>query len=124
MKSISHLLEDFGDNLMLGALNESSADALYHGALDELVAIQQVRATAEYLLPPYNSELLDREMALFPDWLLETKLALHLNAVETQALAEYLDERLGQRDSHQTPTATAPHRLRPTAVRPPPRRTA
>ncbi|MBB3185717.1 glycerol-3-phosphate dehydrogenase [Halomonas fontilapidosi] len=53
-----------------------------------------------------------------------TKLALHLNAVETQALAEYLDERLGQRDSHQTLPATAPHRLRPTAVRPPPRRTA
>ena len=64
------LLEDFGDNLMLGALNETRADALYHGALDELMAIQQVSPTPEYPLPPYNSQLLDREMALFPDWLL------------------------------------------------------
>jgi len=80
------LLEDFGDNLMLGALNESSADALYHGALDELVAIQQVRATAEYLLPPYNSELLDREMALFPDWLLTGKLGMALDNSELALL--------------------------------------
>lgn len=76
------MLEDFGDNLMLGALNESSADALYHGALDELVAIQQVRATPAYPLPPYNSELLDREMALFPDWLLTRKLGMVLDNSE------------------------------------------
>jgi len=73
------LLEDFGDNLMLGALNDSSADTLYHGALDELVAIQQVTATPDHPLPRYSSELLDREMALFPDWLLTEKLGMVLD---------------------------------------------
>ncbi len=80
------LLEDFGDNLMLGALNESSADALYHGALDELVAIQQVTATPDHPLPPYDSELLDREMALFPDWLLTEKLGMDLDNGERALL--------------------------------------
>lgn len=80
------LLEDFGDNLMLGALNESSADALYHGALDELVAIQQVCGTPEYPLPPYDSGLLDREMALFPDWLLTRKLGMTLDNSELALL--------------------------------------
>lgn len=60
------LLEDFGDTLMLGALTEATADTLYHSALDELLAIQQASPPADYPLPSYSAELLDREMALFP----------------------------------------------------------
>jgi aminoglycoside/choline kinase family phosphotransferase len=73
------LLEDFGDTLMLGALAESTADTLYHSALDELVSIQRATSPPDHPLPPYNSELLDREMALFPDWLLTEKLGLTLD---------------------------------------------
>lgn len=80
------LLEDFGDTLMLAALKDSNADALYHGALEELVAIQQASAPPEHALPAYDTELLDREMALFPDWLLTEKLGLSLDNTERALL--------------------------------------
>lgn len=73
------LLEDFGDDLMLGRLSADSADQLYQGALTELVRIQQLTAPADYDLPPYDAALLDREMALFPDWLIEQHLGLELD---------------------------------------------
>ncbi|TGN38991.1 aminoglycoside phosphotransferase family protein [Marinobacter confluentis] len=80
------LLEDFGDTLMLGALTESTADTLYHAALDELVLIQQATPPPDQPLPPYDAELLDREMALFPDWLLTEKLGLTLDNSERALL--------------------------------------
>jgi aminoglycoside/choline kinase family phosphotransferase len=73
------LLEDFGDTLMLGALTDATADGLYHGALDELLLIQQATSPPDYPLPSYNAELLDREMNLFPNWLLSAKLGLTLD---------------------------------------------
>ncbi|MBJ6136707.1 aminoglycoside phosphotransferase family protein [Marinobacter litoralis] len=72
------LLEDFGDNLMLGAVTEQNADTCYRQALDELVRIAQQSAPAEHALPHYDDAMLDREMALFPDWLLEKHLGLTL----------------------------------------------
>ena len=80
------LLEDFGDTLMLAALTESTADTLYHSALDELVSIQQSTSPPDYPLPAYDTELLDREMALFPDWLLTKKLGLTLDNSERALL--------------------------------------
>lgn len=80
------LLEDFGDTLMLGALDHSNTDRLYSGALEELLTIQQVSTPPEYVLPGYDQELLDREMALFPDWLLTRKLGLVLDNHERALL--------------------------------------
>ena len=80
------LLEDFGDRLMLSELNQDNADALYRGALAELVKIQQLAAPENYPLPPYDKELLDREMALFPDWLLEKYLDMPLNNADRALL--------------------------------------
>ncbi|TNE98810.1 MAG: aminoglycoside phosphotransferase [Gammaproteobacteria bacterium] len=73
------LLEDLGDHLMLGQLDTNSADHLYRGALRELVDIQKATPPADYPLPPYDQALLDREMALFPDWLLEKQLGMELS---------------------------------------------
>lgn len=81
------LLEDFGDNLMLNQLDARTADRLYQGALSELVHIQQVPSPDDYPLPPYDAALLDREMALFPDWLLQQYLGLNLDNSE-QALID------------------------------------
>lgn len=73
------LLEDFGDHLMLGRLNGVTADELYSEAMAELIRIQQVPASGEnYTLPPYDESLLDREMNLFPDWLLDGLLQMDL----------------------------------------------
>jgi len=72
------LLEDFGDRLMLGRLNGVTADDLYDEAMAELIRIQQVPDSSDYPLPDYNEELLDREMNLFPDWLLDGLLQMNL----------------------------------------------
>lgn len=72
------LLEDFGDRLMLGRLNGVTADDLYDEAMAELIRIQQVPDSADYPLPDYDEALLDREMNLFPDWLLDGLLQMNL----------------------------------------------
>ncbi|MGO2133937.1 aminoglycoside phosphotransferase family protein [Marinobacter sp.] len=80
------LLEDFGDQLMLGQLSSSTANALYQNALDELVLIQQLPAQPDHPLPAYDTALLNREMALFRDWLLEGYLGLELDNIEKSML--------------------------------------
>ncbi|MCL7943199.1 phosphotransferase [Marinobacter sp. ATCH36] len=80
------LLEDFGDQLMLNALNTGNADRLYGAAMDELVRIQRAGDTPDFPLPAYDTALLDREMALFPDWLLTRKLGLTLGNGERALL--------------------------------------
>jgi aminoglycoside/choline kinase family phosphotransferase len=80
------LLEDFGDQLMLGQLNPGNASTLYQSALDELVLIQQVSAPPDGPLPVYDAALLNREMALFRDWLLEGYLGLKLDNIEKSML--------------------------------------
>ncbi|MFV8569882.1 aminoglycoside phosphotransferase family protein [Marinobacter sp. SBS5] len=80
------LLEDFGDNLMLGATTADNADTYYRQALDELVRIAQQPSPADYPLPQYDDAMLDREMALFPDWLLEQHLGLNLSNQERALL--------------------------------------
>ncbi len=76
------LLDDLGDSLLLGALTEANADALYNNALDELVRIQQTSDPAHFPLPPYDAALLDREMQLFRDWLVGQYLKLELTDQE------------------------------------------
>ena len=61
------VIQDFGNQLLLSSLNNSSADHLYSIAMKDLAKIQQINPTS---LPPYNSELLQREMHLFSDWYL------------------------------------------------------
>jgi aminoglycoside/choline kinase family phosphotransferase len=80
------LLEDFGDQLMLGQLNDDSADPLYRNALEELTLIARQPSPEAYPLPAYDATLLDREMALFPDWLLEQHLGMGLDNRERAML--------------------------------------
>ncbi|WP_339782244.1 phosphotransferase [uncultured Marinobacter sp.] len=80
------LLEDFGDQLMLRQLNPETASTLYRSALDELVLIQQLPASPDYPMPAYDTAMLNREMALFRDWLLEGYLGLVLSNTEQSML--------------------------------------
>lgn len=91
------LLNDFGDDVLLGSLlsvnaktepNEEAGDQYYCLAMQALLDIQAVQPELSYPLPPYNEALLQREMALFPDWLLEKKLGLSLSSSERAMLAQ------------------------------------
>lgn len=76
------LLEDFGDTQLLSELNDASADAFYDTALRELCRIQQLPPDPARPLPTYDTALLNREMHLFPDWLLSQELGLPLGNSE------------------------------------------
>jgi len=62
-----YLQQDFGDQLLLDALDKNSADNLYQQAMDEIINMQYVDITN---LPLYDSKLLQREMNLFSEWYL------------------------------------------------------
>ncbi len=74
------LLEDLGDVAYLERLDAASAPTLYRDAIQALVTMQAEVPTEG--LPLYDREMLMREMALFPEWLLETHLSLTLGADE------------------------------------------
>ncbi|MFT5717767.1 MAG: aminoglycoside/choline kinase family phosphotransferase [Oleiphilaceae bacterium] len=99
------LLHDFGDDILLASLyseapkslsnkaisnkmiaNNTAGDRYYGLAMQTLAEIQAINLDENYTLPPYDAELLRREMALFPDWLLEKKLGLTLTEDERAML--------------------------------------
>ena len=83
------LLEDLGDRLYLAELTGQRADRLYADAITALLKIQAGDAGG---LPRYDRKLLEREMALFPDWLLGTHLSLDLSDAEQQMLASTFEQ--------------------------------
>ncbi|WP_241546849.1 aminoglycoside phosphotransferase family protein [Thiohalobacter thiocyanaticus] len=78
------LLADLGHTLYLDALDADTVERLYGDALEALVAMQARGDTAG--LPPYDAELLEREMRLFTDWLVQRQLGLELTAAERDLL--------------------------------------
>ncbi|MAT66394.1 MAG: aminoglycoside phosphotransferase [Gammaproteobacteria bacterium] len=92
------LLSDLGHTLYLDALDEDTVEGLYRDALGALVAMQAGADTKG--LPPYDTELLEREMRLFTDWLVQRQLGLELTAAERglleTAFAGLIDNALQQ----------------------------
>ncbi len=80
------LLEDLGSTLYLDRLNAESAERLYGDALGALATIQACGPREG--LPPYDRELLLREMELFREWLLQGELSLNLSDGEHAMLDE------------------------------------
>jgi aminoglycoside/choline kinase family phosphotransferase len=80
------LLSDFGDTTYLSALeaDPACADRLYLDANSSLIKIQLASQPDE--LPPYDAELLLREMRLFPDWYLNRHLNLQLDDEQQNVL--------------------------------------
>ena len=72
------LLADLGTKTYLEALVAGDADALMRDATDALVRWQL--ATRPDVLPPYDEALLQREMALFPDWYVARHLGRTLSS--------------------------------------------
>lgn len=85
------LLSDLGNTQYLQVLGPETVERHYADALGALISIQA--CVCGDGLPPYDRELLLREMMLFPDWLLEKQLGLELSPAE-QALLEQAFEHL------------------------------
>ncbi len=82
------LLGDLGDTTMMAAIDPAKPEAnlpLYLAAVDTLIAWQL--ASRPGVLPNYDAALLNRELALFPDWYVAKHRGLTLDAKD-QALLE------------------------------------
>lgn len=83
------LLSDLGQTQYLQVLSPETVERHYADALGALMSIQACVCGDE--LPPYDRELLHREMMLFPDWLLAKQLDLTLDASEQGVLNEIFE---------------------------------
>jgi N-acetylmuramate 1-kinase len=78
---------DLGSRTYLNELKDPErVDSLYGDALSALVTIQAKGARHARTLPPYDATVLQREMALFPEWFCERHLGLGLSSAETQTM--------------------------------------
>ena len=79
------LLEDLGADTLLQRLDGDSADALFGGAITQLLALQAIAPPA--WLPRYDAALLMRELRLFDEWFLGRHLGVALDDTDREALA-------------------------------------
>lgn len=87
------LMEDLGDTAYLKALSPDTVGRLYGDAQGALIALQAAPWPQVAPLPQYDRPLLERELAIFTEWLLGRHLALPAAAVPT-AMLEPVFERL------------------------------
>jgi hypothetical protein len=81
------LLTDLGSRQYLAALLANrGVDRLYTDALTALVTLQTRGAALVAQVPAYDAALLNREMALLPEWFLERHLRLEPGAAERAML--------------------------------------
>ena len=83
------LLSDLGHTTYLQALTADNADVLFGDAITALIAWQS--ASRPGLLPPYDRALLQREMALFPDWYVQRHLGIALTDTQSATLTQIMD---------------------------------
>jgi aminoglycoside/choline kinase family phosphotransferase len=82
------LLEDLGSEQYLTRLQSGiEVDRLYGDALQALLRIQLRGRDAARQLPPYDRAVLEREMALMPQWFCERHLRLVLDDADHAVLA-------------------------------------
>lgn len=83
------LLDDLGQHTMMYALDcadPARAQPLYRQALEPLIAWQL--ASRPGVLPAYDQTVLQRELALFPDWYVAQHRQLALTEAQRQTLAQ------------------------------------
>ncbi len=80
------LLEDLGNDTYLSCLTESSADQLYRDAGAALVKLQQ--ASQPGVFPAYDRAMLEREMALYPDWYVARHKGVALSNSQRESLTQ------------------------------------
>ncbi len=76
------LLEDFGGQDLLATNADGFEQAAYDQALDGLIKLQQ-RAAGGFV--PYNQDLVQRELDLFPEWYVKRHLGAPWGNTEDQA---------------------------------------
>lgn len=82
------LLTDLGDRMYLAELNNQTVESLYG---DAMLALLRLQAYGKATLPPYDHELLMREMELFREWYLIHHLGIQLSSSENDIIDQAFD---------------------------------
>ena len=82
------LLTDFGATHYLSVIDDGNVDHLYRDAINALIDLQTPRPDDHLSLPPYDRDLLLREMGLFGEWYVGRHLAYSLNKNESDLLTQ------------------------------------
>lgn len=80
------LLSDFGDKQLLPLLNNESADALYHSAMDTLLHIQRCDFVLNYDVPHFDDALYWREFEILNTWYIKKNLNKNLSMDDEKKL--------------------------------------
>ena len=87
------VLNDLGNTTFLTAMtqetSESAHKALLLEAIDELIVLQ--KASQPDQLPPYDREVLLREINLFPEWFVAKELGKEFNFKQRQLWQQVVD---------------------------------
>jgi len=83
------LLNDLGNKTYLDVIDGENADALFHDALQALLAFQQLPMVAP--LPSYDVALLRRELELFPEWYVKRELGIEFDSTQQQQWQQVSD---------------------------------
>ncbi|MBY6225237.1 aminoglycoside phosphotransferase family protein [Ferrimonas balearica] len=88
-------LSDLGDQHLAGPLKGNDAPHWYRKALAFLPTIATIRDSELGPLPLYDRALLERELAIFPEWLLQAHLDLSLSEQEQTLWQEVCEVLVG-----------------------------
>ncbi|MFT7560610.1 MAG: aminoglycoside/choline kinase family phosphotransferase [Flavobacteriales bacterium] len=88
------LIEDFGRQMLLPALDHNSVDGYYGEALNVLLRLQQSPLDGS-VFPPYDAAVLLTEMRVCLEWFIDALLGIKLNAAE-HAIFEDAFEQINQ----------------------------
>ncbi len=82
------LQQDCGDTQLLSLLDEHNVSHWYQQALAILPKIAAVTSSALGPLPEYDAAFVERELAIFPEWLLVEHWQISLSSAEQQLLQQ------------------------------------
>lgn len=81
------VLDDLGDQLLLGILNADNASHWYHQALNAIVQMQGIRGD----FPLFDQAFMRKEMSLCPEWFFGRYLQMPLSADQQATLDQSMD---------------------------------
>ncbi|WP_299084512.1 phosphotransferase [uncultured Paraglaciecola sp.] len=83
-----YIQQDFGNHMFSDVLSVDCCDQLYPKALANIPIIQSCVLTQSGPLPDFDAEFIDRELSIFPEWLLDKYLQLSLTPSEKSMLSQ------------------------------------
>lgn len=83
---------DFGEQLLLPALNAATVDGWYQQAMQQLLRMLTITQDNLAKLPAYDEQVLNLELSYFQTWFLEAMLNYHCTDAEQKMLQRFFQE--------------------------------